>query len=106
MRSGITSRRREHANGLPICLLALHALAAGEVASAYDRHWTPGTYPNPMVDPDACGRPGVQRSFICDPDNLLTARGANILEVAIIKPGTSTGPVLLAPGVVPEPAIH
>ena len=32
--------------------------------------WTPERYPNPFIDHVACKRP--RRSFVCDPDNIIT----------------------------------
>jgi len=42
--------------------------------------WNPSTVPNPMKDPSACGRENVPKSAICDPDNLLSESGKNIVE--------------------------
>ena len=36
--------------------------------------------PNPMIDPTRCGRPGVQKSIICDIDNILSKESKDVIE--------------------------
>ncbi|KAK2143078.1 hypothetical protein LSH36_880g01000 [Paralvinella palmiformis] len=40
------------------------------------RIWTLDTYPNPQTEPTLCGRHGY-RSFLCDPDGVLTRNEGN-----------------------------
>eukprot|EP01031_Cornospumella_fuschlensis_P050548 gene50548-61834_t len=42
-------------------------------------------FPNPNVDPLACGRLNVPRSSVCDPDKLLTNDDKNLIEGYISK---------------------
>ena len=49
------------------------------VVRAEAKSWTPSAYPNPTLDPAACGRPGIV-SWVCDADKLLTKREADIVE--------------------------
>jgi len=49
-------------------------------AAAYGRgNWNPRTYPNPVLDPLACGR-RVPQSWVCDPDHLLSHESADVVE--------------------------
>lgn len=41
--------------------------------------WDPDTYPNPLNNAEACGRPG-HSSFICDPDGILTQNAQNVAQ--------------------------
>ena len=41
---------------------------------------TPAQIPNPIENPLACGRPGVPRSQICDPDDMLNKDSKDIIE--------------------------
>eukprot|EP00201_Polytomella_parva_P007637 CAMPEP_0175065058 /NCGR_PEP_ID=MMETSP0052_2-20121109/15694_1 /TAXON_ID=51329 ORGANISM="Polytomella parva, Strain SAG 63-3" /NCGR_SAMPLE_ID=MMETSP0052_2 /ASSEMBLY_ACC=CAM_ASM_000194 /LENGTH=557 /DNA_ID=CAMNT_0016331511 /DNA_START=200 /DNA_END=1870 /DNA_ORIENTATION=+ len=45
--------------------------------------WTPSDYPNPFIDVNKCGRGGL-KSWVCDPDGVLTKAGADVAE-GIIK---------------------
>ena len=42
--------------------------------------WTPLSFPNPNTSPGACGRPGVTRSSLCDPDGLLNSKEKDVTE--------------------------
>jgi uncharacterized membrane protein YgcG len=42
--------------------------------------WAPSSLPNPLKDPKACGRPNVTKSNVCDPDNVLTDDGKDVIE--------------------------
>jgi hypothetical protein len=49
---------------------------------------------SPTLDPAWCGRPGVQKSAICDPDNLLSSGEKDELEGIINRqtnPGSGSG---------------
>ena len=46
----------------------------------YSLGQTPLNIPNPMENPVACGRPGVPRSQICDPDNMLAKENKDVIE--------------------------
>ena len=41
---------------------------------------TPLNIPNPMENPVECGRSGVPRSQICDPDNMLAKENKDVIE--------------------------
>ena len=42
--------------------------------------WSPANFPNPQTDPARCGRPGVAKSWVCDPDHILSQRSRNVVE--------------------------
>ncbi len=56
--------------------LGAHAAVLGSASQA----WTPSDYPNPAKDPEACGRPGVASSWVCDPDSVISAASRNVVE--------------------------
>jgi hypothetical protein len=56
------------------------ALLVGAAACA----WTPDTFPNPERDVASCGRRGV-RSWVCDPDGVISYQSANVIEGLIKK---------------------
>ena len=47
--------------------------------------WTPNGFPNPLKNPDKCGRSGVLHSAICDPDHIMPEAGKNIIEQLIVN---------------------
>lgn len=53
---------------------------AAVLGSSSPQAWTPSTYPNPAKDPEACGRPGVASSWVCDPDSVISAASRNVVE--------------------------
>jgi hypothetical protein len=57
--------------------------------------WTPSTYPNPTVDTKACGRRGV-RSWVCDPDGLLSYNSANVVEGTLKEIAAAEDPFVSA----------
>ena len=59
---------------LLLCSGSGHAVLWGGSTKRY----TPSTYPNPLSDPQACGRKGVNSSRICDPDGILPLKTANV----------------------------
>eukprot|EP00884_Botryococcus_braunii_P012507 jgi/Botrbrau1/21257/Bobra.39_2s0049.2 len=67
--------------------------------------WTPDSFPNPTVDTEKCGRKGV-RSWICDPDGVLSYNSANIVEgtlreiAAAAEPFSSSGCSSISPDAV------
>jgi uncharacterized membrane protein YgcG len=64
--------------------LGLAMLAAGAGGKSY----SPTDLKNPMLGPKEsafCGRPGVERSAICDPDNLMTKESKDVIEGTINK---------------------
>ena len=42
--------------------------------------WTPASIPNPQTDPAQCGRSHVPRSWVCNPDGLLSKRSGDVIE--------------------------
>lgn len=42
--------------------------------------WSPANFPNPQTDPARCGRPGVAKSWVCDPDRILSSRSRDVVE--------------------------
>jgi len=57
-------------------------LLAVAVQCAAAARWSPSSLPNPMLSPAACGRPGVARSAVCDPDSLLSKTEKDEIEGA------------------------
>lgn len=57
---------------------ALLSLLAVQCVAAV--RWSPASLPNPMLSPAACGRPGVARSSVCDPDSLLSKTEKDEIE--------------------------
>lgn len=49
-------------------------------ASVSSSQWSPGSYPNPQTQPSRCGRSHVQRSWVCDPDGLLSKHSGDVIE--------------------------
>ena len=47
---------------------------------ALGTQWTPSTYPNPSVEEGfkLCKRPG--KSFVCDPDSIISRKSANVVS--------------------------
>lgn len=64
-----------------LCAWHLLALLVGTAAptTATAKEWDASRFPNPTVDLDACGRHGV-KSWVCDPDKVLSYEGANVIE--------------------------
>ena len=60
-----------------LSLLCGLALLQATVSSS---QWSPGSYPNPQTQPARCGRSHVQRSWVCDPDGLLSKRSGDVIE--------------------------
>ena len=56
--------------GSMLCCLAAPSDAGTE--------WTVQTFPSPFTSPERCGRHNVRR--VCDPDNVLSDIGANLVE--------------------------
>jgi hypothetical protein len=65
---------------LAVALACLSALACG---ASGRNGWTVDTLPNPVSEPARCGRSDVDRSFVCDPDGLLSRAGATALEAQL-----------------------
>ena len=42
--------------------------------------WTPNNLPNPFICPENAGRPGVDKSNVCDPCNILSKESKDVLE--------------------------
>lgn len=58
--------------------------------------WSPSTYPNPTRDIDKCNRRGV-KSWVCDPDGVISYTTANVIESLVQDISTGTSPYALAP---------
>lgn len=64
-----------------VALLGVAVLdAQHSTASKGAGDWTPKRYPDPTQDPEACGRPGVEHSWVCDPDGILSVEQRNVVE--------------------------
>lgn len=67
-----------------ICLLRLQLVAT--------KSYSPTDIPNPMLSVENavfCGRPGVDRSAICDPENIISKSSKDVIEGFINKATTS-----------------
>jgi hypothetical protein len=42
--------------------------------------WTPNNLPNPFISPEKAGRPGVDKSNVCDPCNILSKESKDVIE--------------------------
>ena len=42
--------------------------------------WSPATFPNPQIEPSRCGRGHTSRSWVCDPDGLLSRQSGDVIE--------------------------
>ena len=71
-------------------------LLFGLLAIAAAKPWSPSQYPNPQVDLKKCGRRGA-KSFICDPDGVLSYDEANAVEKVISKIADGQPPFVKAP---------
>lgn len=49
-------------------------------ATVSSSQWSPISYPNPQTQPSRCGRSHVQRSWVCDPDGLLSKHSGDVIE--------------------------
>ena len=49
-------------------------------ASLIESQWTPASLPNPQTEPGRCGRSHVPRSWVCDPDGMLSKRSGDVIE--------------------------
>lgn len=64
-------------------ILGVALLLLGTATAVQGAQWGPENYPDPKRDTQLCGRKGKQ-SNICDPDGILSYKGANRIE-GIIK---------------------
>ncbi len=91
--------------GLLFKLLLSLALRQQLVSSSVSSIWNPANFPNPTVDIEKCGRKGV-RSWICDPDGVLSYNSANVVEgtlreiAAAADPFSSSGCSRISPDAV------
>lgn len=53
------------------------------VSQAVQLEWTSSDYPNPMTDPELCGR--MKESYICDPNGLLDKKSADALDYILLN---------------------
>ena len=69
----------------PRLLLLLSALAGCASVGARSGHagWDASTLPSPGTYPASCGRPHVEHSWLCDPDQLLSREGGDAIEAAL-----------------------
>ena len=59
--------------------LLVYFLLCSTLSGNVGQVWTPASYPEPSRELDHCGRFGLA-SQICDPDALVSLKGANIVE--------------------------
>ena len=55
-------------------------LQLGVAAASKTTGWSPSEVANPRTEPARCGRPTVERSSLCDPDDILTLESKDIVE--------------------------
>ena len=58
--------------------------------------WTQLNFPNPNISPRACGRL-VDKSWVCDPDEILSTESKNVIEGVIKKIEQGDEPYARAP---------
>lgn len=58
-------------------------IAAAGAAQNQIKLWTVESMPNPMTDPEACGRDNVKHSAVCDPERIMSATGQAVVEELI-----------------------
>jgi len=63
---------------LQLALLFVAALFGATASKATG--WSPSEVANPRLEPARCGRPTVDRSSLCDPDDILTLESKDIVE--------------------------
>jgi uncharacterized membrane protein YgcG len=71
---------------LSVLLWALVVAVAATASGG--KSYSPADLKSPMLGPKEaafCGRPGVERSAICDPDNLMTKESKDVIEGTINK---------------------
>lgn len=56
-----------------VFLLALCSFSAGQTAVGWEKE----NFPDPQLNPTACGRYNVNSSYVCDPDGILTTSEGN-----------------------------
>lgn len=92
--------RRAVQAALPVvvlcCLLPVVVTAAWRKAAGVPG-WLPDTFPNPNTNPQACGRAGVARSSVCDPDGVLSKESADVVEGLINKIAEGEAPYVRVP---------
>mmetsp|Transcript_1939 Transcript_1939/g.3459 ORF Transcript_1939/g.3459 Transcript_1939/m.3459 type:complete len:462 (+) Transcript_1939:1689-3074(+) len=75
------------------CVSVCLCVSVGVNAFDLFRHteWTADDLPNPVKNPRACGRLGVDSSWICDPNQILSAYDADTIEgtLGFISNGTA-----------------
>ena len=52
----------------------------GIAVSVARSQWIPSTFPNPQIEPSRCGRGHTSRSWVCDPDGLLSRQSGDVIE--------------------------
>lgn len=77
---------RDSVNRVMLMLAAL-AVASQVTAKQSIAAWTPDHYPNPQLNASVCGRPGVEMSWLCDPDGVLSVDSRNVVEGIIQQVG-------------------
>ncbi|MEW5310569.1 MAG: hypothetical protein WDW38_002355 [Sanguina aurantia] len=87
---------RDSVNRVMLLLAAL-AVASQVTAKQSISAWTPEQYPNPQFNASLCGRPGVEMSWLCDPDGVLSADSRNVVEGVIQQIAVGDAPFSRAP---------
>ena len=77
-------------------ILSICSIIFASLVSALEP-WTIDSFPNPSTSPAECGRKGVSRSFICDPDGLLSPSSKDIIEGIINMIGEHAIPYAKSP---------
>ena len=66
-------------------LIILASLLLG-LAQSQLVEWEAEDYPNPMSEPEKCGRPGTEMSKVCDPNGIISQKdGKNYAFVLIFS---------------------
>ena len=68
---------------LALLCVVLPLTAGNRIVSSVTKRWSTESFPNPMKDPSACGRPGISHSAVCDPEKVMSATAQDIVEYAI-----------------------
>ena len=64
-------------------LILLAVVCWASVSAQDEGAYMAKNYPNPLTDPELCGR-GSEKSYICDPNNVLKAEEGNPVLIACL----------------------
>ena len=86
---------------ISLSILAFHSepAQADNKGSDNTKEWSLQEFPNPARNPAACGRDPGQRTFVCDPDHILTQQEGNC---SLLQPSLFTMSSVTMFGIVPN----